>query len=435
MQVDGAAWVPRTDDPDAVYDAVTTWVEQQGLSLYPHQDEAIIELLGGSNVVLATPTGSGKSLVAMAAHAAALAGGRVSFYTAPIKALVSEKFFALCEIFGPENVGMLTGDASVNSEAPIICCTAEVLANIALREGPGRRRRPRGHGRVPLLLRARSRLGLAGPAARADPGPVRADVGDARRRQRAGRGPDPAHRPGDGRRRRRRTTGAADLLVGDDPPGRHPRRARREPPGPGVRRALHPGGGRRARHLTPHRPSRHRAHPRGPRGDQRAAGRFPVRRGLRQDPAQAGTPGHRGPPRRDAAALPPARGAAGPVRAARRHLRDRHPRCRHQRADPDGALHRAREVRRHPAADPALARVHADRRPRRSRRLRHRGVRRRTGSRARDRQRDRAGEGGRRSRRSSAASAARSHPTARSSGPRRPSTSWSRAPPNSWCRG
>ena len=137
MQVDAAAWVPRTDDPDAVYGAVTTWAAGQGLSLYPHQDEAIIELLGGNNVVLATPTGSGKSLVAVAAHAAALAGDRVSFYTAPIKALVSEKFFALCEIFGAGNVGMLTGDASVNPDAPIICCTAEVLANIALREGSG----------------------------------------------------------------------------------------------------------------------------------------------------------------------------------------------------------------------------------------------------------------------------------------------------------
>ncbi len=136
MEADGAGWVPRTDDPDAVYEAVTGWAERQGLSLYPHQDEAIIELLGGSNVVLATPTGSGKSLVAVAAHAAALAGDRVSFYTAPIKALVSEKFFALCETFGAENVGMLTGDASVNADAPIICCTAEVLANIALREGP-----------------------------------------------------------------------------------------------------------------------------------------------------------------------------------------------------------------------------------------------------------------------------------------------------------
>src|SRR5690349_15347781 len=136
VEADGGAWVPRTDDPDAVYDALTTWAGRQDLSLYPHQDEAVIELLGGSNVVLATPTGSGKSLVAVAAHAAALAGDRVSFYTAPIKALVSEKFFALCEIFGPTHVGMLTGDASVNPDAPIVCCTAEVLANIALREGP-----------------------------------------------------------------------------------------------------------------------------------------------------------------------------------------------------------------------------------------------------------------------------------------------------------
>ncbi|NYD41989.1 DEAD/DEAH box helicase [Nocardioides panaciterrulae] len=130
-----ADWVPRTADPDRVYDAVARWVAGQGLELYPHQDEAIIELLGGANVVLATPTGSGKSLVALAAHAAALAADRVSFYTAPIKALVSEKFFALCEVFGADNVGMLTGDASVNTDAPIICCTAEVLANIALREG------------------------------------------------------------------------------------------------------------------------------------------------------------------------------------------------------------------------------------------------------------------------------------------------------------
>ncbi len=123
---------PTEDD---LYDAFCTWVEAHGLGLYPHQDEAIIELLGGANVILATPTGSGKSLVATAAHFAALAGDRVSFYTAPIKALVSEKFFALCEIFGPEDVGMLTGDAAVNPDAPIICCTAEVLANIALREG------------------------------------------------------------------------------------------------------------------------------------------------------------------------------------------------------------------------------------------------------------------------------------------------------------
>ena len=129
---------------DAAYDAFTGWVAAQGLQLYAHQDEAVIELLGGSNVVLASPTGSGKSLVAVAAllgnraqrgaHPTAV-GRRVGYYTAPIKALVNEKFFALCDIFGADDVGLLTGDASVNADAPIICCTAEVLANIALREG------------------------------------------------------------------------------------------------------------------------------------------------------------------------------------------------------------------------------------------------------------------------------------------------------------
>jgi superfamily II RNA helicase len=122
-------------DADAVYDVFTGWVGEQGLALYPHQDEAVIELLGGNHVILATPTGSGKSMVAIGAHLAALAQDKVSFYTAPIKALVSEKFFALIEVFGADNVGMLTGDAAVNADAPIICCTAEVLANIALREG------------------------------------------------------------------------------------------------------------------------------------------------------------------------------------------------------------------------------------------------------------------------------------------------------------
>ena len=127
--------LPKQPSADALYEAFTGWAEQQGLSLYRHQEEAVIELLGGNNAILATPTGSGKSMVAVAAHFAALADGRVTFYSAPIKALVSEKFFALCETFGAQNVGMLTGDASVNSSAPIICCTAEVLANIALREG------------------------------------------------------------------------------------------------------------------------------------------------------------------------------------------------------------------------------------------------------------------------------------------------------------
>jgi superfamily II RNA helicase len=130
------ARLPAATDPDAVYEAFTGWTAAQGLELYPAQQEALIEIVSGANVILATPTGSGKSLVATGAHFAALAEGRRTFYTAPIKALVSEKFFALCAAFGPASVGMMTGDAAVNPEAPLICCTAEVLANRALREGP-----------------------------------------------------------------------------------------------------------------------------------------------------------------------------------------------------------------------------------------------------------------------------------------------------------
>ena len=126
---------PRTDDPDELFAAFSEWAAAAGTALYPAQEEALIELVSGANVILATPTGSGKSLVATGAVYAALATNRVSFYTAPIKALVSEKFFALCDIFGAANVGMLTGDASVNADAPIIACTAEILANVALREG------------------------------------------------------------------------------------------------------------------------------------------------------------------------------------------------------------------------------------------------------------------------------------------------------------
>src|SRR5579875_1527309 len=125
-----------TIDADAAYTAFAAWAEGRGFTLYPAQDEAMIELVSGANVILSTPTGTGKSLVAIGAHAFALAQGWRSYYTAPIKALVSEKFFALVEVFGALSVGMVTGDSSVNPDAPIICCTAEILANLALRHGP-----------------------------------------------------------------------------------------------------------------------------------------------------------------------------------------------------------------------------------------------------------------------------------------------------------
>jgi superfamily II RNA helicase len=128
---------PRVEDVRAsdVLDRFLDYVKGTGLTLYAAQEEAILEIVSGKNVILNTPTGSGKSLVATAMHFLAMAQGERSYYTCPIKALVSEKFFALCKDFGPDNVGMMTGDATVNRDAPILCCTAEILANIALREG------------------------------------------------------------------------------------------------------------------------------------------------------------------------------------------------------------------------------------------------------------------------------------------------------------
>ena len=132
IPVDDPEHVP---EPEEVYLAFSDWAETTGRPLYSHQDEALSEILEGRHVIAATPTGSGKSMIALAAHTVSLARGGRSYYTAPLKALVSEKFFELVGLFGADNVGMVTGDTSINAAAPIICCTAEILANQSLREG------------------------------------------------------------------------------------------------------------------------------------------------------------------------------------------------------------------------------------------------------------------------------------------------------------
>ena len=126
---------PGTISPDVILERFLDWVAGLGFELFPAQEEALIEVMAGRHVVLDTPTGSGKSLVAMAMLWKGLCEGRTGFYTAPVKALASEQFFRMCNEFGAERVGMLTGDASINPKAPIVCCTAEVLANMALRRG------------------------------------------------------------------------------------------------------------------------------------------------------------------------------------------------------------------------------------------------------------------------------------------------------------
>ncbi|MGN0959373.1 MAG: DEAD/DEAH box helicase, partial [Coriobacteriales bacterium] len=131
-------WNEQGEDADGadIFEAFIEWAEGRGIELWPHQEDALLALMSGNHVILGTPTGSGKSMVALGMHFLALCRDQVSFYTAPIKALVSEKFFQLCEYFGRDFVGMITGDSSINPTAPIICCTAEILANRALAEGP-----------------------------------------------------------------------------------------------------------------------------------------------------------------------------------------------------------------------------------------------------------------------------------------------------------
>lgn len=131
-------WNEQGEDADAadIFEAFMLWAADRGIELWPHQEDALLALMSGQHVILGTPTGSGKSMVALGMHFLALCRDQVSFYTAPIKALVSEKFFALADVFGRDFVGMITGDSAINPTAPIICCTAEILANRALAEGP-----------------------------------------------------------------------------------------------------------------------------------------------------------------------------------------------------------------------------------------------------------------------------------------------------------
>ncbi len=249
--------LPEDDSPDAdtLLGRFLDYVSDKGLTLYPAQEEAVLELFEGKNVILNTPTGSGKSLVASGLHFASLAHGRRSVYTCPIKALVNEKWMALCRELGPEQVGLSTGDATVNRDAPVLCCTAEVLANIALREGEDAwvddvvmdefhwyADRDRGVAwQVPLLTLPQSRFLL-----------MSATLGDVTFFAEA---LTQAERPADGRRQVRRAAGAARVRLLRDPAGADGREAGGRGQGARLRRPLH-AAGRRGQRAGLHQPER-----------------------------------------------------------------------------------------------------------------------------------------------------------------------------------
>ncbi len=402
-----------------------------GLELYPAQEQAILELFSGNNVILATPTGSGKSLVALALHFFALSQGLRSYYTAPIKALVSEKFFALCRDFGADKVGLVTGDATVNRDAPIVCCTAEILVEHRAARGQGRAGRLRGHRRVPLLRRQGARRRVADPAARPRARAVPAHERDARPDRDLREGADEAH--------------AA---------------ARRSPSAPAIARS-------RSTSSTARRPSTRRSRSfyaragapvyivnftqRGaaetaqnlmsidlvPKERKRAIAEAIDQVGVRFDsPVRQGGEAlsrarHRPAPRGAPAEVPAARREARAEGAPRDRQRHRHARRRREHPDPHGALHPALQVRRREDRDPERPRLPADRGTRRAKGLRRPGLRRRAGARARDREPAPGAEGRRRQAKTQDASSGRSRRTGGTcTGTARRSTASSRRSPS-----
>ena len=373
-----------TGGRDDALETFLAWTADQGFTLYPAQEEALLEVFSGAHVIVNTPTGSGKSLVALGAHVAALAGGMRSFYTAPVKALVSEKFFALCGDLGAENVGMLTGDASINPTAPVVCATAEIVANMALRSGADAGidqvvmdefhfygDPDRGWAwQVPLLELTRAQFVL-----------MSATLGDTRKieqglERRTGRPVSvvrSATRPVPLRFEYRRTPlheTIESLLAADQAP-------------------LYVVYFTQAQVLTAAQAlTSAQVTTRAEReAIAEAIVGFRFAPGFGRTLARLSPPRDRRPSRRDAAEVPPPGGTAHEGRPAPGRRRDRHARSRDQHAVAHGRAVRARQVRRLdlPAAERQGAAP--DRRARRAGRLRLLGSRRRAGARPRHRER------------------------------------------------
>jgi hypothetical protein len=335
--------------------------------------------MAGKHVILGTPTGSGKSLVALGLHFKAACEGRVSVYTSPIKALASEKFFSLCNDLGPENVGMLTGDASINPDASVVCCTAEVLSNMALRRGEALdvpyvvmdefhyyADKERGVAwQVPLLVLPRTRSSSS--CRRRSATRARSPSGSSATRAASGaRDVRPAARP-------------ARLGIPRDAAPRDDRGAPRRGKSPiYVVNFTQRECAELAQSLTSVKigTKEEREEIRKIAAGIRLA--TPYGKEFRRFLSFGVGVHHAGPPPE----VPSPRRAARAEGPPPRRLRDRHARRRREHPDPDGPLHEAREVRRDEGRAPLRPRLQADRRARRPAGVRHAGQRRRAGARA-----------------------------------------------------
>lgn len=106
------------------------WVAGLSFTPDPFQLDALDAVEAGNSVLVAAPTGAGKTIVGQFGAYVALQRGMRAFYTTPIKALSNQKYLELCDLYGADNVGLATGDTSINSKAPVVIMTTEVCRNM-----------------------------------------------------------------------------------------------------------------------------------------------------------------------------------------------------------------------------------------------------------------------------------------------------------------
>ena len=375
-----ASWDPSSD---VLLDRFLQYAGGKGLVLYPAQEEAILELLDGKNVVLNTPTGSGKSLVASAmlfALAGARAAGRLHM---PDQGARQREMDGAVPRVRPGPGGPLDRRRERQPRrAHSLLHRRDPRQHRAARR-PGRRHRRRGDGRVPLLRRPRPRRRMAGAAADDAADALPADVGDARRYAVLRGGHHSPQRARDGHGEVRRSPRSPRVRLLRDPAGAYDREARGRGQDARLRRPLH-AGGRGEQRAGLHQPQD--LHQGAEGRDRRAYRRLRLQQPVRRRHPQVAAARRRAAPRGTAAQVPRPGRAARAGRTAEGDLRDGHARRGHQRANPDGPVHPPVQVRRPEDGPPERPRVPSDRRARRAQGIRRPRLRRRAGAGARHRE-------------------------------------------------